>query len=303
MVGVLADAVHRCRSPRWSSASSRPPCSTGSWACGEAWGSTSCPSGPTPATPSWKRSRPGTWWRCCATATSATAASRSRSSEKTTLPSARQCWRCAPAPSCQPPCTTGVRGPTPGPAPVATDRRGTSADVARVTQTWPTAEELISRAPDQWHLMQPTGPATARKPRSAVIPSCRQRSGACRCHADRARPACSAGSEPAGGVPSPRAHRAGLPLQPHGPGGVQAQVLGLAQMLRSLGYDTRVLAPATARRPTRGRRWARACPRRPTGRSRRSRPILRRSSARSGHCATKRSTCSTCTSRSRPGRR
>ena len=89
------------------------------------------------------------------------------------------------------------------------------------------------------------------------------------------------------------------------PGGVQAQVLGLARALRASGHDARVLAPV--RRPAARRRGDAARQQRPDrgerlGRADRARR-RRRSCARSGRCATRGSTSSTCTSRSRPAPR
>jgi phosphatidyl-myo-inositol alpha-mannosyltransferase len=83
------------------------------------------------------------------------------------------------------------------------------------------------------------------------------------------------------------------------PGGVQAQVLGLARELRRSGHEARVLGPCDGPPPEPFvTPLGDSLPTRRTARSRRSLPTRRRRCAPSGRCATRRSTCSTSTSRS-----
>ena len=109
-------------------------------------------------------SRPTTCSRSCAIATSPAPAPRSSSSASAPpCPADRPPSRCAPARrSCPPPSTS--TDPTAAAAsccpPLDTTRQGKLRDdVQRVTQDLAHAlEELIRRAPEQWHLLQPNWP-------------------------------------------------------------------------------------------------------------------------------------------------
>ncbi len=104
-------------------------------------------------------------WGCCVTATSRAAASRSNSSAS--APPCRRappCWRCARGPSFCPPRSTagpGIDHTAVIMPPVPTERTGRlRQDVARVTQLIAAdLEQLIRRAPEQWHLFQPNWPS------------------------------------------------------------------------------------------------------------------------------------------------
>ena len=137
--------------------------------------------------------------------------------------------------------------------PVPTERTGRlRQDVARVTQLIAAdLEQLIRRAPEQWHLFQPNWPSDS----AAAGPPADRRSTSV-----RVALLC--------------------PYSLSRPGGVQGQVLGLAAALTAAGHDAVVLAPADAHgevpaawRPVPWCGWAGPwrCP--PTGRwPRRPRP-------------------------------
>ena len=166
--------------------------------------------------------------------------------ERTTLPGGPATLAPAHrrAASCPPPSTS--TGPTAAAAsccpPLDTTRQGKLRDdVQRVTQDLAHAlEDLIRRAPEQWHLLQPNWPsATGQAPYDPPYRGC-----------------ASAWSAPT---------RLTIP------GGVQGQVLGLARSLRAArprGAGAR--ARATGRRPTPGVTPAR--PQRPDRRQRLGRP-------------------------------
>ena len=160
-------------------------------------------------------------------------ASRSSSSASAPrCPAVRPPSPCAPAPPLLPaavyferrPATTASSAP-----PLDTERRGKLRDdVARVTQDLADElEELIRRAPEQWHLLQPNWPSDHAALAAAGF----------------GRAAAGCGSE--GRALGSAAVRIGLvcPYSLTVPGGVQAQVLGLARALRDKGHATRVLAP------------------------------------------------------------
>ena len=88
------------------------------------------------------------------------------------------------------------------------------------------------------------------------------------------------------------------------PGGVQAQVLGLARELRRNGHEVRVLGPCDGPPPeTFVTPLGNSLPTAANGSMAPLAPDPSARCARSGRCSTSSSTCSTCTSRSRPGRR
>ena len=175
--------------------------------------------------------------------------------EPTRLPAGPPSWRWRPARRCLP-CTryyepdvavTAIRAPL----------DISSGDVGAITQAL--ADQFatnIAAHPADWHMLQPQWLADlSDERRSPALPAAEQRS--------------DPGRRRDWGV----LMRIGMvcPYSFDVPGGVQAHVLQLAEVMRSYGHDVSVLAPSSPRRrrcPTTSSPAARPSPSRTTGRSR-----------------------------------